>query len=292
MDDFEKLQELGSRKIASATHIPVAHVEAILNKEFTLFAKAQFFGFLSILEREYKVNLSGLKQEYLFARAQEEMAHESSFDLPETTPKLYEKKKIVYGASAVVAVLLLLLLFTLIDFSSPKEEKIEINNTAIDQAKKNLNLEPVNAANVNELIKDNEVESAEFGQDVSESNGTAMKEEQSHDQSAEARQEAVISTPEPTIPLYFRIVPHGKLWLGIIDAETHKRKAKIITEPLDLDGKKEWLIVTGYGYLDMECGDTTKKYTENNKLLFLYENGVCHKIDEDEFKARNKGKLW
>ena len=291
MDDFEKLQELGSKKIASATHIPVAHVEAILNKEFARFAKAQFFGFLSILEREYKVDLSPLKQEYLFARAQEEMAQESSFDIPETTPKLYEKKKVLYGASAVGAIILLVLFFALIDFSSPQEEKIEINNTAIDQAKKNLNLEPVNAANVDEPIRDNEVESAEFGQDVSESNATVAKENEAEQESAEFQQESV-STLEPTRPLYFRIVPHGKLWLGIIDAETHKRKVKTITEPLDLDGKKEWLIITGYGYLDMECGDTTKKYTETDKLLFLYEGGVCHKIDEDEFKARNKGKLW
>ncbi|WP_345976560.1 hypothetical protein [Sulfurimonas sp. HSL3-7] len=291
MDDFEKLQELGSKKIASATHIPVAHVEAILNKEFTLFAKAQFFGFLSILEREYKVDLSALKQEYLFARAQEEMAHESSFEIPETAPKLFEKKKVLYGASAVAVVLVLILLFTFIDFSVPEEAKIEINNTAIDQAKKNLNLEPVHAANVDEPIKDNEVESAEFGQDVSESNATAVPDSQAQQVSAQLQQEP-LNGPEPTVPLYLRIVPHGKLWLGIIDAETHKRKVKIITEPLDLDGKKEWLIMTGYGYLDMECGDTTKKYRVNDKLLFLYESGVCHKIDEDEFKARNKGKLW
>jgi hypothetical protein len=288
MDDFEKLQELGSKKIASATHIPVAHVESILNKEFSLFAKAQFFGFLSILEREYKVDLSPLKQEYLFERAQEEMAQESSFEIPETDTKLFDKKKILYGASAVAAALVLILLFTFVDFSAPEEAKIEINNTAIDQAKKNLNLEPVHAANVDESIKENEVESAEFGQDVIESNATAIKEEQLQDESAREPLSAI----EPTIPLYFRIVPHGKLWLGIIDAETHKRKVKTITEPLDLDGKKEWLIITGYGYLDMECGDTTKKYRENDKLLFLYEGGVCRKIDEDEFKARNKGKLW
>jgi len=119
-----------------------------------------------------------------------------------------------------------------------------------------------------------------------------VTDEQAQDASTQTDQQQEASSTEPTMPLHFRIVPQGKLWLGIIDAETHKRKVKIISEPLDLDGEKEWLIITGYGYLDMECGDTTKKYRETDKLLFLYENGVCHKIDEDEFKARNKGKLW
>jgi hypothetical protein len=99
-------------------------------------------------------------------------------------------------------------------------------------------------------------------------------------------------TPEPTMPLYFSIVPKGKLWIGMINAETHERKAKIITEPLVLDAEKEWLVVTGYGRLDLECGDVTKKFREDNKLYFLYENGICQQIDEEEFKARNKGKLW
>ena len=126
-----------------------------------------------------------------------------------------------------------------------------------------------------------------------EENVTALSDTQAREEAGTTRREEMqASIAEPTVPLYFRIVPQGKLWLGIIDAETHKRKVKTITEPLDLDAEKEWLIVTGYGYLDMECGDTTKKYRENDKLLFLYENGVCRKIDEDEFKARNKGKLW
>lgn len=294
MDGFEKLQELGSKKIASATHIPMGHVESILGKEFSQFSKPQFFGFLSILEREYKVDLSGLKQEFLFARAQEEMQHDVSFDHPETGSRLLENRKILYGALAAAAVLVAILLLSLIDFSSPKEQKAEINNTAIDQAKRNLNLESASAANVEEGIGDNEVESAEFGQDTPDDNATASRGGEVSKGNEEVQQEntQAVSSIEPTMPLHFRIVPQGKLWLGIIDAESHKRRVEIITEPLDLNAEKEWLILTGYGYLDMECGDTVKKYRETDKLLFLYEHGVCQQIDEAEFKARNKGKLW
>ena len=300
MDGFTKLQKLGSKTISSTTHIPIGHVESILHKEFDKFQKPQFFGFLSILEREYKIDLAELKQEFLFARAEVEIAHESNFDIAETefkrfiNPKvILENKKIMYGVLGGLLVLILIILISLIDFSSEPKEKIEINNTAIDQAKKNLKLEPVRVNNVEEMMKNNDVESAEFGQDAQEANGSTANGTAVDTVNTESVSVSEpVSSSEPMMPLYLRIIPRGTLWLGIIDTETHKRRAETITEPLILDPHKNWLIMTGYGHLDMDCGDATNKYREDNKLLFLYENGICQIIDEEEFKARNKGKLW
>ncbi len=298
MEGLNTLKELGSKTISSATHIPMAHVESLLNKEFERFQKAQFFGFISILEREYKVDLSGLKQEFLFARAEEVITTETNFDIAETGSKIFENrkallnnKKVIYGAAGAAVVLLVVILFSFIDFSSPEEQKIEINNTAIDQAKKNLNIEPVNVSNVEDMMHNNDVESAEYGQDLPETENSTSDDQPVQNAGKIDKQEPVSST-EPMMPLYFRIVPKGKLWLGIIDAETYKRRVETITKPLVLDGKKNWLIMTGYGHLDLDCGDATKQYREDNKLLFLYENGICQVIDEKEFKARNKGRLW
>ncbi len=294
MDGFEKLTELGSKKIASVTHIPVGHVDSILSKEFEQFSKPQFLGFLSILEREYKVDLSALKQEYLFSIAQEQIAEKPSFEPTERSLSILDNKKVLYAISSALVILLVILFISFIDFSSPNEQKVEINNTAIDQAKKNLNLDTPVVANVDEPIGNNVVESAEFGQDTQQDNAAPATSEQVSEGNGEVQQQntQAIRSTEPTMPLHLRIVPHGKLWLGIIDAESHKRRVEIITKPLDLDAEKEWLILTGYGYLDMECGDTVKKYTETDRLLFLYEHGVCQQIDEAEFKARNRGKLW
>ncbi|MGB6019713.1 MAG: hypothetical protein WBF77_08950 [Sulfurimonadaceae bacterium] len=305
MEGFNKLQELGSKTIASATHIPVTHIESILNKEFVKFQKPQFFGFLSILEREYKIDLSALKQEFLFTRAEEEITQDTSFDIAETSSKLFENKKallenrkVIYGAAGGAVALLLVMLISMIDFSSTTEQKIEINNTAIDQAKKNLNLEPAHVSNVEDMMRNNEVESAEFGQDAQETNSSTLIDENVQEiKPVQEAKKAIdtlepVSSTEPIMPLYLRLIPRGQLWVGIINAETHKRRAETITEPLILDAHKNWLIVTGYGHLDMDCGDTTNKYREDKKLLFLYENGICQVIDEEEFKARNRGKLW
>lgn len=295
MTGLEQLQEIGVKKISDTTHIPFPHIENILNKRYDSFQKPQFFGFLSILEREYKVDLSEMRQAYLSSCTQENVAVESQekplkekVDLGVKREKIFQNRKIIYIVSTVVVAAALVTAVSLIDFSSPTDGKIEINNTAIDQAKKNLKIVPQDAADVDVNLANNDVESAEFGQ---EENSSKTEDVTEAKEEGVNRHEPVAST-EPTMPLYLRIVPKGKLWLGLINTETHRRRVETISKPLVLDPEKSWLIVTGYGHLDMDCGDTTNKYREDRKLLILYEAGICQIIDKEEFKARNRGKLW
>ncbi|MDQ7066723.1 MAG: hypothetical protein Q9M40_01265 [Sulfurimonas sp.] len=60
-EELEKLKSLGAQKIYEDTHIPVLHVQAILYSSFDSLQRVQFLGFISILEREYHVDLSSLK---------------------------------------------------------------------------------------------------------------------------------------------------------------------------------------------------------------------------------------
>ncbi len=292
MNALEQLQEIGAQRIADTTHIPIAHVENLLHERYEGFQKPQFFGFLSILEREFKVDLSDVRQAYLASLNQEKVVVEkpvkpveSGSNLSVKREKIFLNRKLVYIALAVVAVAGLIVLASMVDLSTPKEEKIEINNTAIDQAKKNLNIVAPDISDVDVAMAHSDVESAEFGQE-NQSKKAIVKEEQTVN-----RHEPVAST-EPIMPLYLRIVPKGKLWLGLVDTETHRKRIETISKPLILDAEKTWLIVTGYGHLDVDCGDTTNKYREDRKLLILYEAGICQIIDKEEFKARNRGKLW
>jgi len=292
MNALEQLQEIGAQSIADTTHIPIAHVENLLHERYEGFQKPQFFGFLSILEREFKVDLSDIRQVYLASLNQGKVVVEKPAKPVESGPNLSDKRekiflnrKLVYIALAVVAVVGLIALASMVDLSTPKEEKIEINNTAIDQAKKNLNIVVPDVSDVDVEMANSDVESAEFGQEDQRKKEVTVKEQ------AVNRHEPVAST-EPIMPLYLRIVPKGKLWLGLVDTETHRKRVETISKPLMLDAEKTWLIVTGYGHLDVDCGDTTNKYREDRKLLILYEAGICQIIDKEEFRARNRGKLW
>ena len=55
---IDKLKEIGIQKIHEQTHVSKKHVEAILNNNFEGSNKVQIIGFISILEREYKVDLT------------------------------------------------------------------------------------------------------------------------------------------------------------------------------------------------------------------------------------------
>lgn len=60
-DDFEKLKSIGVQKIHEATHIGRIHIQAMLNENFEEMSNVQLFGFISILEREYALDLSELR---------------------------------------------------------------------------------------------------------------------------------------------------------------------------------------------------------------------------------------
>ena len=57
------LEENSTKAISKKTNISENNIEALLAKEFDTLKKIKTFGFISILEREYKVDLSALKKE-------------------------------------------------------------------------------------------------------------------------------------------------------------------------------------------------------------------------------------
>ncbi len=59
----EILEENSTKAISKKTNISESNIELLLAKEFDRLKRVKTFGFISILEREYKVDLSALKQE-------------------------------------------------------------------------------------------------------------------------------------------------------------------------------------------------------------------------------------
>ena len=61
-DNIKKLEKIGIKKIHEDTHIAVKYIQAILYESFEDTQKVQLLGFMSILEREYDIDLSELKE--------------------------------------------------------------------------------------------------------------------------------------------------------------------------------------------------------------------------------------
>jgi len=65
-DAIKKLKEIGFKEISNRTFINKENLEHLLNREFEKLHKTKALGFIQILEREFGVDLGGLKNEYNF----------------------------------------------------------------------------------------------------------------------------------------------------------------------------------------------------------------------------------
>ena len=61
---FEDLQALGIEKIHEQTHISRDKLELVMGKAYEKIGRVQFMGYISILEREFGVELNNIKEEY------------------------------------------------------------------------------------------------------------------------------------------------------------------------------------------------------------------------------------
>ena len=265
MTGLEKLQGIGAHKIFEQTHIAKKFVEDILNKNFSTMSKIQFTGFLSILEREYNIDLHELQEEYIKSSSTENVKGEEPFVVSQQNEN--ETKSMNKTAYIFVAILVVGALFMLFKPESkpidtgmegPKQvheepAENELNNSIIEEAKLNLN---------NLEVQDPVVH--------------VVKEEM----------------VEPVHTSKFVIAPRSKLWIGIVDLETYKRTQKMSANSFELDPDKEWLLVMGHGYVNFEVNGEEKKYKDESKVWFGYENGTLTKLSRSEFKEKNRGKAW
>ncbi len=266
MTGLEKLQEIGAHKIYEQTHIAKKFVEDILNQNFSTMNKIQFSGFISILEREYAVDLHTLLEAYNLYHNKSQNSEDEPFVISEQEEaKAQSANKTLYG---VIAVLILALVVFIATSSSEKEvvheEHLETPEKNIEQELNNTTIEAAKAT-------------------LSHLGNTTVK--------PETKPEVPVAV-EPMHTGKFEIIPRSKLWIGIVDLENYKRSQRLSADPFELDADKEWLLVMGHGYVNFEVNGVEHKFKDENKVWFSYENGTLTKLSRSDFKEKNRGKAW
>jgi len=261
MNGLDKLEEIGAQKIFEKTHIAKKFVEDILKQKFSSMNKVQFFGFISILEREYSIDLHELQDAYRTSSTSTIEKGKEPFVVSEQTgetkPNINKK---VYILVAILVVGALYFTFkadpSLTQASSDKQvEDVlveqELNNSIIEQAKMNLGSLDKNTTKVVEEVM-----------------------------------------LEPTHTNKFEVIPRSKLWIGIVDMQTFKRKQKMTSSSFELDPEKNWLLVMGHGYVTFDVHGEEKRFKDENKVWFAFENGSLSKLTRSQFTKKNKGQSW
>ena len=132
---IEKLKEIGVQKVYEQTHVSKEHIQAIIHDNFEGLNKVQIIGFISILEREYKIDLSETKDSANSYFNQ--LSNENKNENKEIFVAVREKKT---NNTALYIIIILFILVVALYFSLKGSIIIDekIDNTLIEDAKEKI----------------------------------------------------------------------------------------------------------------------------------------------------------
>lgn len=309
--DLDKLKSMDLIEIARTTRIDAQNLEYIINKDFEKLANFNVKGYIKILEREFALDLSDWLSEFESAKA--------SF-----VPVKKAKVEQVYGqrvspnksgsGSLLWLLAMVLIIGAIFYFGLYKSfgeflgsllweqnkttysDAPIVNNT--QKKLENIGIDVVshNATDEKFALKSDINAAAATDENLSSLNAldrsirieraSIKTEENSTDENATQ------SAPAPSKNIV--LSPRGKMWIGIIDLKSGKKREMVINAPYVIasQGDEELLISTGHGMFELGKADGNVTFSERNTQKFHVKDGNITKISADEFLRLNKGKKW
>lgn len=312
MECIEKLKKIGIQEINSKTKIATKRLDDIFECRFDEIDRIRVKGFLYILQREYKVDMSEWLEQYdAYHKEQEELNKENE-EAEDTRPDNLNisfvdttmKDKTYTRLVTIFAILLSLFVIYFIynNVFDDNADNQKIVEEKIDDDTKNDMISPINSDIVdsNATMVTDEIVSSNATIANNESNDIT-KEQNPDDKSNDTIQDSTDNNASAILKNNtdifgeeeMTIIPKSPLWVGIIDLQTYKKKQISISESfiIKLDDSK--IIRTGHGYFDVKSPQLNKEYIGGDSKYFIYtrENGL-KEIPKAEFLQFNRGQEW
>ncbi|MGL2814679.1 sialidase [Helicobacter pylori] len=280
--NLQILKEVGAAEICKATKIASKNIHSILEKRYESLSRVHARGFIQILEREYKIDLSAWVKEFdkvcVFKEGVgEEQKQETS---PEETAKKPLKVELDYSINQantslskksskwkpfviVLGVVVIILVVVIIQNSSSlKEERGQ--ESAIKPDTKNNSFNETNPTEEKKLEP------------------TPKLEEKPKEQDKQGK-EAIKENPNT---IY--IIPKRDIWVEVIDLDEKKNSfQKVFKKSYPLEAKNHRLLLRfGHGHLILKNNHQEQDYNDSKTRRFLYEpNKGLTLINEAQYKA-------
>ncbi|WP_187893107.1 sialidase [Helicobacter pylori] len=279
--NLQILREVGVAEICKATRIASKNIHSILEKRYESLSKVHARGFIQILEREYKIDLSAWMKEFdkvcVFKEGVgEEQKQETS---PEETAKKPLKVELDYSINQantslskksskwkpfviVLGVVVIILVVVIIQNSSSLKEEREQESAIKSGTKKNS----FNEANPTEENKPE----------------PTPKPEEKHKEHDKQGKEAIKENPNT---IY--IIPKKDIWVEVIDLDEKKNSfQKVFKKNYSLETKNHRLLLRfGHGHLSLKSNHQEQDYNDSKTRRFLYEpNKGLTLINETQYK--------
>ncbi|MCQ2633564.1 sialidase [Helicobacter pylori] len=279
--NLQILREIGIQEIYKVTKIASKNINYILEKRYESLSRVHARGFIQILEREYKIDLSAWVKEFDKACAfKEGVGEEQNQETnPEETAKKPLKVELDYSINQaninlskglskwkpfvlVLGVIAIVLAVIIIQNSSSLKEEREQEGTIKSGTKKSSS----NKANPTEENKPEP---------------TPKLEEKLKEQDKQEK-EAIKENPNT---IY--IIPKKDIWVEVIDLDEKKNSfQKVFKKKYSLETKNHRLLLRfGHGHLSLKSNHQEQEYNDSKTRRFLYEpNKGLTLINEIQYK--------
>ncbi|MGN8361418.1 sialidase [Helicobacter pylori] len=279
--NLQILKEVGVAEICKATKIASKNIHSILEKRYESLSRVHARGFIQILEREYKIDLSAWMKEFDKACAfKEGVSEEQNQETdPEEKTKNPLKVEIDYSINqantslskksskwkpfvVVLGVVVIVLVVVIIQNSSSLKEERERENAIKSGTKKSF----FNKANPTEENKPEP---------------THKPEEKPKEQDKQEK-EAIKEDPNT---IY--IIPKKDIWVEVVDLDEKKNSfQKVFKKNYSLETKNHRLLLRfGHGHLSLKSNHQEQEYNDGKTKRFLYEpNKGLTLINEAQYK--------
>ncbi|MGL2677049.1 sialidase [Helicobacter pylori] len=279
--NLQILKEVGVAEICKATKIASKNIHSILEKRYESLSRVHARGFIQILEREYKIDLSAWMKEFDKACAfKEGVSEEQNQETdPEEKTKNPLKVEIDYSINQantslskksskwkpfvlVLGVVVIILAVVIIQNSSSlKEERGQ--ESAIKSGTKKSFFNKSNPTEENKPEPTPKLEEKPKEQDKQEKE--AIKED----------------------PNTIYIIPKKDIWVEVIDLDEKKNSfQKVFKKNYSLETKNHRLLLRfGHGHLSLKNNHQEQEYNDGKTRRFLYEpNKGLTLINEAQYK--------
>ncbi|WRD49805.1 sialidase [Helicobacter pylori] len=282
--NLQILKEVGVAEICKATRIASKNIHSILEKRYESLSRVHARGFIQILEREYKIDLSAWMKEFdkvcVFKEGVGEEQNQETD--PEEKTKNPLKVEIDYSINqantslskksskwkpfvlVLGVVVIVLVIVTIQNSYSLKEERGQ-ESTIKSGTKKNS----FNKAN---LAEENKLE-------------TTPKPEEKQEKPKEQDKQEKEAIKEDPNTIY--IIPKRDIWVEVIDLDEKKNSfQKVFKKNYSLETKNHRLLLRfGHGHLSLKNNHQEQEYNDGKTKRFLYEpNKGLTLINEVQYK--------
>lgn len=292
-ESLRTLKEIGAQQIHKDTHISLEYVQSIIHGSFEGLNSVQFKGFISILEKEYGVDLREVKEkgkEYFREIEGDSQEIKKVFVAPE---KQTSNSAMYIWAGLIVFVAAAYYSFGYLSSMATVEPKID--NSQIEDAKK-IAIDEEDEKTMAATLRQEESE-LNNNLEVKEELKSEVVEEEIQVQEVEEVVVETVATVEVKEEVVedvktLKILPKRRIWAGYIDIKTNQKFQKVFKKEFPLDTEKDWLLLFGKGTVYLEVNGKKEKFSSNQNMRFKYVDGVFTKITVTEFKSLNKGRKW